>query len=60
VAAAARLVARWSAKRWARKAGRVWRARVAEVAQSHVVDPMESELAAHERVGAALQTVLHR
>jgi GTP-binding protein EngB required for normal cell division len=60
LAAAARLVARWSAKRWARKAGRVWRARVAEVAQSHVVDPMEHELAAHERVGAALQTVLRR
>ena len=60
VAAAARLVARWSAKRWARKAERMWRARVAEVAQSHVIDPMQAELDAHHRVSASLQTALRR
>ena len=60
VAAAARLVARWSAKRWAGKAGRIWRARVGDVTQSHVLDPMQTELDAHQRVSAALQTVLRR
>jgi hypothetical protein len=60
VAAAARLVARWSSKRWARRAERMWRARVAEVAQSHVIDPMQAELDAHDRVSASLQTTLRR
>jgi hypothetical protein len=60
VAAAARLVARWSSRRWAGKAARVWHARVADVAQSHVLDPMQTELQAHHRVSAALQTVLRR
>jgi hypothetical protein len=60
VAAAARLVARWSAKRWASKAGRTWRARVGDVTQSHVLEPMQTELDAHQRVSAALETVLRR
>ena len=60
VAAIARLVARWSARRWAGKAERQWRTRVAEVAQSHVIAPMQAELDAHERVSAALHSALQR
>jgi GTP-binding protein EngB required for normal cell division len=60
VAAAARLVARWSARRWARRAERHWRTRVSAVAQSHVIKPVQAELDAHGRVSAALRTALHR